>query len=214
MKIKSVTANVAITAMIVAMVGIAGAASADPNAQLSASAQGEINAQAASGRALGVKVVGTSDLGGGGLNHFVDVLDDHAFVGYGGPNGGFAAEWNRTPNCGDVSNAGTVKVVSLTDPANPEVVATIPVGDRRNIARDVAVLRVEDRGPDNSAFTGDLLAVGIEHCNVSSTGRFPGVAEPARVGVDLYDVTDTTAPVLLGFDDRSKGTFQIGARGQ
>lgn len=168
---------------------------------------------AATARARGVKVVGSSDLGSGGLNHFVDVLGDHAFVGYGGPNGGFAAEWNKTPNCGDVTNAGSVKVVSLADPANPEVVSNILIGDRRNIARDVAVLRVEDRGPGNSAFTGDLLAIGIEHCNVSTTGRFPGIVEPGRAGVDLYDVTDPSLPVLLGSDDRSDGTFQIGPRG-
>lgn len=163
-------------------------------------------------RSKGVQIVGHSDLGGEGLNAYVEVLGKHAFVGEGGPNGGFAAEWNRTPQCGDLSRTADVKVVSLADPAKPEVVSTITVGDYRTIARDVAVLRVKDEGPDNAAFTGDLLAVGVEHCNVSTTGAVPGVAEPARVGVDLYDVTDPAAPVLLGSDDRSKSTFQIGPR--
>lgn len=152
------------------------------------------------GTGTGVKVVGHSDLGGAGLNGHVAVLGDHAFVGH-GTSGGTGFQWNKTPKCNDVGfagAAGTVKVVSLANPSNPTVVATISLSDadpttRDNqvVARDVDALRVS-----TPFFTGDLLAIARETCGRNQEGS---------VGVDFYDVTNPASPTPLGFDERSVG---------
>lgn len=150
------------------------------------------------GQGRGVRVVGHTDLGGKGLNADVAVLDDHAFVGA-GTNGGFASQWNKTPRCKEATALPTpVKVVSLTDPANPKVVSEIPVGDRRTLARDVAVLKVAKRGP--STFEGSLLAVAVEGCQIA-TGT--------RGGVRFFDVTNPAVPVPLGVHVASFATREV-----
>ncbi|MGH2704470.1 MAG: PA domain-containing protein, partial [Actinomycetota bacterium] len=147
------------------------------------------------GTGVGAKVIGHSDLGGGGLNGNVAVLGNTAFVGQ-GTNGGFAAQWNKTPTCkaggGPTSN---VKVVDLTSPASPTLISTIPIGSgaqrRLTLARDVAAIHVS-----TPAFTGDVLAVGLERCNNDTGGDS---------GVEFYDVTDPAAPKLLSKDLRNMG---------
>jgi hypothetical protein len=95
------------------------------------------------GTGVGVRVLGHTDLGGGGLNGHVDVLDNIAFVGQ-GTNGGFAAQWNKTPTCKVAGGpTSTIKVVDLSNRANPTVVSTISVGDRWTLARDVDALKVK-----------------------------------------------------------------------
>ncbi len=151
------------------------------------------------GQGRGVAVVGHSDLGGRGLNGHVAVLGNYAFVGF-GTNGGFASQWNKTPTCRDAgpADAGAVKVVSLTDPANPTVVGTISptafdptAAAEKTLARDVAAIHMS-----TPFFTGDLLAVALESCNAGSEGF---------VGVNFYDVTNPASPALLGRDDRFLG---------
>lgn len=146
------------------------------------------------GQGTGVKVVGHTDLGGGGLNAHVAVLGDYAYVG-GGTNGGFASQWNKTPQCATGAGpAATVKVVSLVDPANPTVVATItpgvPGAENATVARDVAAIHVGGAAPY------DLLAVALESCNARDEGL---------VGINLYNVSNPAQPILLGHDDRFVG---------
>lgn len=156
------------------------------------------------GTGKGVAVVGHSDLGGAGLNGHVAVLANHAYVGYG--TNGLGFQWNKTPKCTEAGTpGGVVKVVSLADPANPTVVATInpavlsPAAARFTIARDVAALRVS-----TPLFTGDLLAVALEKCATFGSN--------VPVGVQFYDVTNPASPQLLGVDDRS-GPQSFAVRG-
>jgi len=149
------------------------------------------------GQGAGVTVIGHSDLGGAGLNGHLEVLGDYAYVGA-GTNGGFAAQWNKTPKCEGQPNK--VKVVSLKDPANPTVVSTIDVtlpggenpGD--TVARAVSVIKVKPLTSGN-AFTGDLLAVALESCRGNG-----------RLGIELYDVSNPSQPVRVGTDTPGIGT--------
>lgn len=163
------------------------------------------------GTGKGVKVLGHTDLGGGGLNGHVSVLGNHAYVGY-GTNGGYLGIWNKTPKCADTANpvpTGTVKVVSLSDPANPTVVEEIDVTAFRvnlephlTLARDVATLRVQ-----TAQGTYDLLAVALEGCAATLGG------DVGPTGVNFYDVTSPTNPIFLSHDAREVpgvfGTRQV-----
>ncbi len=150
------------------------------------------------GQGAGVTVIGHSDLGGAGLNGQLEVLGDYAYVGA-GTNGGFAAQWNKTPRCEGQPNK--VKVVSLKDPANPTVVSTIDVtlppplenpGD--TVARAVSVIKVKPLTSGN-AFKGDLLAVALESCRGNG-----------RLGIELYDVSNPSQPIRVGTDTPGIGT--------
>ncbi len=147
------------------------------------------------GQGAGVTVIGHSDLGGAGLNGHLDVLGDFAYVGA-GTNGGFAAQWNKTPTC---NAASKVKVVSLKDPTDPAVVSTIDLAlpgeaPGATLARAVSVINVKPLASTN-AFTGDLLAVALESCQGGG-----------RLGVDLYDVSDPSSPSRIGIDTPVIGT--------
>ncbi len=167
-------------AIVVALVAVGGASGHPPTDPLHG------------GSGEGVTVIGHSDLGGAGLNGEVAVLGDYAYVGA-GTNGGFAAQWSRTPKC-DEPLPYTVKVVSLTNPANPTVVSTIPL-PTKTVGRAVAALRVRPLSAANT-YTGDLLAVALESCNADAAGL---------VGMQLYDVSNPAVPVPLGNDDRFVG---------
>jgi len=148
------------------------------------------------GSGEGLTVIGHSDLGGAGLNGEVAILGDHAYVGM-GTNGGFGAQWNRTPKCG--APPSKVKVVNLADAANPKVVSTIDVtgpgeDPGATIARAVSVIKVKPLAATN-AFTGDLLAVALESCGGAG-----------RLGVDLYDVSNPSQPMRVGTDTPVIGT--------
>lgn len=75
-----------------------------------------------------------------------------------------------------------VKIVDVTDPANPVQVATAG-GYPHTSAEDMQVIHVS-----TASFTGDLLGIGIQDCDGEGFG-----------GLDLWDVTDPTAPQHLGF---------------
>ncbi|MGH9154152.1 MAG: hypothetical protein ACRD03_17610 [Acidimicrobiales bacterium] len=151
------------------------------------------------GEAAGVKVVGYSDLGGQGLNGEVAVVGNTAVVAAGatpmntmqGANT-TVASLNIAPPCVTVP----VKVVDLSDPANPRVASTIPVPDGQ-AARDVDALQVS-----TPAFTGALVAIAYASCLYDPiTFRTLGVVQPgsfAHRGVAYYDVTDPSRPRLLG----------------
>jgi choice-of-anchor B domain-containing protein len=77
-----------------------------------------------------------------------------------------------------------VRIISLADPANPALVGAVATIAGTS-QEDVVVKRVA-----TPAFTGDLLATGIQACQGSSS---------APRGVDLWDVTDPRNPQHLAF---------------
>lgn len=82
---------------------------------------------------------------------------------------------------GPCSGTG-VKIVDVSDPAQPALVATAAAYPGTS-AEDMEVLSV-----DTPQFAGDLLGVGIQQCGDEGFG-----------GLDLWDVTDPTDPAHLGF---------------
>ncbi|HEU0248767.1 MAG TPA: hypothetical protein VFR38_16945 [Gaiellaceae bacterium] len=74
-----------------------------------------------------------------------------------------------------------VRIVDVSDPANPEHVATAATYDATS-AEDIEVMSV-----DTASFTGDLMGVGLQDCGGGLSG------------LDLWDVTDPTSPAHLGF---------------
>ncbi|MBA3969300.1 MAG: hypothetical protein H0X52_04280, partial [Gemmatimonadetes bacterium] len=128
-----------------------------------------------------LRLVGRSDLGGAGLNGNVAVVGTTAIVGAGiTPAAGVHAHLYNPYPCPSVS----VKVVDLSVPSRPEVVATIPV-PAGVAAIDVAALRV--RTP---SFSGDLAAIALAQCN--QTGSF------VERGIAYYDVSAPSHPRFLG----------------
>ncbi|MGQ0521689.1 MAG: PA domain-containing protein [Actinomycetota bacterium] len=129
----------------------------------------------------GLRLVGRSDLGGGGRNADVAVVGTTAVVGAGLISAQAAhVNWYNPIQCRDV----TVKIVSLADPARPTVASTIPVPSGV-VALDVAALKVA-----TPSFTGDLAAVALATCGT------PGAN--AEKGVAYYDVSNPASPQFLG----------------
>src|SRR6266487_2886717 len=85
-----------------------------------------------------------------------------------------------------------VKIIDVANPASPKLVATA-AGYPNTSAEDMEVLSVW-----TPAFTGDLLATGLQDCGLE--GQAPGLT-----GVDLWDVTDPRHPSHLGFFDTGAG---------
>jgi hypothetical protein len=119
--------------------------------------------------------VGASDLGGRGANADLAVLDGFVYVG------GYAS--------GGACPGHGVRIVDISDPANPLVVASA-AGIPGTTSEDVDVLRLA-----SPAFTGTVLAVGLQRCGQSV----------ARGGLMLVDVTDPRSPATLAFFDTSPG---------
>ncbi len=146
-----------------------------------------------------LRLVGSSDLGGRGLNGEVAVVGSTAVVagGYVPQNTQSSAHTkiaaqNTAPPCVTVP----VKVVDLSDPSRPRVASTIPVAEGQ-AARDVDVLRV-----NTPSFKGDLAAVALATCRFDEQAlRERGLAiqgSYAHRGVQYYDVTNPASPRLLG----------------
>ncbi len=143
----------------------------------------------------GLRLIGHTDLGGVGLNGPAATVGQTALVAAGIlPGAGIHTHFYNPYPCPAVN----VKVVDLTDPAQPRVAATIPV-PAGVAASDVAALRVS-----TAAFQGDLVAVALARCNAEGNNMDRGVA--------YYDVSNPTEPVFLGryfadvdsLDDTSK----------
>jgi hypothetical protein len=116
------------------------------------------------------EVVGHHDLGLSETNGDVWVHGNFAYVG----------TWS------DPCTGRGVKIVDVSDPANPQLVGTL--GARAGTsAEDMKVVRVE-----TPFFSGDLLGVGIQRC-----GEDPAL-DSQEFGLQLWDVTDPTNPVMLG----------------
>ena len=128
-----------------------------------------------------MRVVGRSDLGGAGLNGDVTIVGTTAIVAAGlMPAAGVHAHLYNPYPCPAVA----IKLVDLSRPRSPKVVGTIPV-PAGLAAHGVSAARVH-----TPAFTGDLLAVALTMCGAAGMTLERGVA--------YYDVTQPTAPQLLG----------------
>ena len=135
-------------------------------------------------RSEGVSLVGFTDLGGAGLNGDLAVVGDTVLVAAGItpdtiPNQGFYG-FTVTYPCPAVS----VKVVDLSEPSRPTVVATIPV------PAGVAAVDVDAARVRSPTFTGDLAAVALANCG--------GPGGNTDRGVAYYDVTKPAQPEFLG----------------
>lgn len=118
--------------------------------------------------------LGHTDLGNSGFNGNVWVHNGFAYVG----------AYGSSSAC----PASGVRIVDVSDPANPRpvaVAAALPGSSQEDV-------RV--RPLSTPAFSGDLLAVGIQHCGRAGQG-----------GLALVDVTDPRHPATLSFFSTDPG---------
>ena len=141
---------------------------------------------AKSGSAWNIEVVGRSDLGGRGFNGDVWTHEGFAYVGHWG-----FIDWatGNTRFC-PTGDSNGVAVVDVRDPGNPVDVARLENPEGTS-AEDVVVFEAEF-GPLAGR---DIAAAGIQVCGGSRTD----LSIPR--GLMLWDVTDPTRPVELGFWD-------------
>lgn len=146
-------------------------------------------------RSQNLVLLGSTNLGGGGLHGPVAVIGTTALVGAGlVPNTGYHTERYNPLGCYDV----TAKVVDFSNPRVPRVVARIPI-PQGSAAIDVSMLRV-----NTSSFRGVLGAIAIDDGPSQSgpTGCAPAAGHTppffADRGVVYYDLTNPRAPRFLG----------------
>jgi hypothetical protein len=157
------------------------------------------------------------------IQHMAAARLAHAAGGVGGsgPSGGAPAAGDHTSLVGSLGIAGGlhgdvyayrgfayvgtwsgpcpgtgVKVIDVRDPSRPGLVTTVG-GYPNSSAEDMQVLTVA-----TAAFTGDLLAIGLQDCGLPDQ-------PPGRAGLDLWDVTDPAHPSHLGFYDSGAYSFGV-----
>jgi hypothetical protein len=156
-------------------------APAEPSDEATAAGPLGVAAAAVAGpiRAVTMTAVGQTNLGGRGYHGNVWAHDGFAYVG--------------TWGSGTLCPATGVKVVDLSDPANPRQVGVLAAYPNTT-QEHIVVRRV-----DTPRFRGDLLAVGIQLCGGGG-----------RRGLALFDVTDPRSPVELGFyDSGASGVHEL-----
>jgi hypothetical protein len=138
------------------------------------------------GSASNIEVVGQSDLGGRGFNADVWTHEGFAYIGHWG-----FTDWasGNTRFCPTGDNAG-VAVVDARDPEHPVDIARLENPEGTS-AEDVVVYTAEF-GPLAGR---DIAAAGIQVCGGSRYDI------DFQRGLMLWDVTDPTKPVELGFWD-------------
>lgn len=131
-----------------------------------------------------MEIVGHNDLGGRGFNGDVWVHRGFAYVG----QWGFQdwANGSKSRFCPSPPNSG-VDVIDATNPAKPRVVATLqnPVGTS---AEDIVVFTA----PYGPLSGRDIAAAGLQTCGSRSDPQ-------GDRGLMMWDVTDPTAPVKVGY---------------
>jgi hypothetical protein len=192
-------------ALVCAAVGLAAASHADllkDEQHFYEQSQKTYNGGSKAGSAWNMELVGHNNLNVRGFNADVWKYENYAYVGHWG-----FADW-ATGNdrfCPSPPDNG-VAVVDVSDPAHPTRVATLqnPPGTS---AEDVVVYTA-GYGP----LAGhDIAASGIQWCG-------GGRHDPDAVhGLMLWDVTDATHPVELGFYDsgcctRGVHEFEVASR--
>ncbi len=123
------------------------------------------------------ELVGHTDLGATDTNGDVWVHGDYAYVG----------TW------GDPCNGLGVKIIDVSDPSNPVMIGRL--GARKGTSAEDMVVR----SVSTAAFTGDLLAVGLQRCGGGAH------LDDATFGTQFWDVTDPTQPEKLGFHGGATG---------
>jgi len=135
------------------------------------------------GSSRNMEAVGQTDLGARGFNADVWAHEGYAYVG----RWGFADF--ATGNSRFCRDDGGVAVVDARNPAHPTQVATLP-NPARTSAEDVVVYTAQY----GSRWAGrDIAVAGIQYCGGS---RYDAGASR---GLMLWDVTNPTAPVQVGF---------------
>lgn len=134
-----------------------------------------------------------------GNNGDVAVLNDYAYVAGGALFHGAQSSPGRI--CTDY---GGVKVVDISDPANPQLEAPIEIADLKSVLtgptgnnrRGKSVANVSSSASsvdaisvDTPSFQGDLLAIATQRCE-------PSFFNGARI--EFWDVTDPTDPEMIG----------------
>jgi hypothetical protein len=136
-------------------------------------------------KALNMVVVGHNDLGGRGFNADVWVYKGFAYVGHWGF--GDWASGSKDRFCPQGANT-SVLVIDARDPADPQVISRLQ--NPPNTSAEDVVVYTASYGP----FGGrDIAAVGIQYCGDS---RYD---ENADRGLMLWDVTDPSVPVQIGY---------------
>lgn len=155
------------------------------NSIIPSRAQGGLAGSPDQGVAFQMEIVGSNSLGGRGFNADVWVHENVAYVGQWG-----FGDPTHPDRCPSVDKSG-VKVIDISDPHNPEVIATLQ-NPPATTAEDVEVVTY----PDGR----DIAMVGIQACfRLNPT---------AMRGLQLFDVTDPANPQEVGFLDT--GTFARG----
>jgi hypothetical protein len=122
-------------------------------------------------RTRNFRVLGHHDLGLSESNGDVWVHGNFAYVG----------TWS------DPCNGRGVKIVDVSDVRNPELVGTLAAREGTS-AEDMVVRRVT-----TPFFSGDIMGVGIQRCDFENPEL-----DSQEFGLQLWDVTDPTDPVMLG----------------
>lgn len=191
MRIRTLLATFTLASLVLATLAPSAAlADPDPEDQLAAriptrsgDSQGDLAGSPQTGVASNMATIGTNALGDRGFNADVWVYK-HAggrYAAYVGQWGfGDATHPERCPS-GDKSG---VKVIDVTDPSTPTLIASLQ-NPPRTTAEDVEVITYRD---------GRAIAmVGIQACFRTD----PSI----KRGLQIFDVTDPTAPRELGFLD-------------
>ncbi len=132
-------------------------------------------------------LLGQTDLGGKGLNGEVAIVGNTAVVATGiQPAGGLRSHFYNPYPCA----TPRIQLVDISNPAAPARVGQIQV-EQGITARDVAAIHVT-----TPTFTGDLLAVALARCGLT-TLKNNGFEAVAR-GVAYYDITKPSLPRFLG----------------
>lgn len=117
------------------------------------------------------EIVGHTDLGATDTNGDVWVHEEAAYVG----------TW------ADPCNGLGVKVVDISDPANPTMLGRV-AGVPGTSAEDVVVRTVT-----TASFGGDLLVAGMQRCDYGDPEL-----DDDTFGVEIWDVSNPAAPVRVG----------------
>lgn len=134
--------------------------------------------------AVNLKVLGHSDLGGGGG------WDDVAGVG----------TTAVVSSAGDGCPPSTAAIVDVGTPSRPNVVAQLPVPD------GLAVAGLDAQQVTTTAFTGDLLAVSVQPCRPGAAGagvRYYDVTHPSAPSP--LGRTDAAGPGGVSLEVRPDG---------
>jgi hypothetical protein len=130
-------------------------------------------------------IVGHNDLGANDITGDVWVHEDAAYLG----------TW------AEPCNGQGVKVVDVSDPANPAMLGRV-AGVPGTSAEDVVV-----RSVSTASFTGDLLVAGIQRCDFEDTAL-----DDDTFGVDVWNVSNPASPVHfthLGVNTGGGGVHEL-----